>query len=231
MSLSALDKYGRRRLAQVSATLFLIVGVYFTAAGRLNLPWGWAYLGVSLLSLLIGGAYVLRRNPQAINERGRPAENQKTWDKILVALMTPLYFLVYIFAGLDARFAWTGEIPLGVHWTGVALTILSAALTYSAMAHNPFLAQAAQIAEGRGHRVATEGPYRVVRHPMYVSLVVGWLGVALLLGSYWALIPAALASLLIIIRTALEDQMLIVELPGYKEYAQKTRYRLLPGIW
>lgn len=227
---SPLDAYGRKRIGQVLATLAIAVLVIFVAAGRLSYLWGWVYLGVSVLSLILGAGYVLQHNPQAINERGRPAEGQKGWDKILMVLYLPLFILVYIIGGLDTRFAWS-SVPLWLHLIGVVLSLSGAALTYGAMAHNRFLSMYVQVAQERGHQVATEGPYRFVRHPMYLSLVLSWPGLALLLGSYWALLPGSLASALIIIRTFLEDRTLIKELPGYADYARQVRYRLLPGIW
>jgi protein-S-isoprenylcysteine O-methyltransferase Ste14 len=231
MASTGLDIYGRRRLVQVMGTLLLFVGLYFLSAGRLDLLWGWVYLALSLASLAIGGLYVLRHNPQVINERGRPAESQKGWDKAIVAATIPFYLGMYIVAGLDARFGWTESMPLWLHLLGSLLTLLSAELTYSAMAHNPFLAQVVQISQQRGHQVATQGPYRWVRHPMYDALVIGWPGLALLLGSWWALIPAGLAAALIVARTALEDRTLLAELPGYPEYAARVRWRILPGVW
>jgi protein-S-isoprenylcysteine O-methyltransferase Ste14 len=228
---SSLDAFGRRRLVQVVTVLIIALGVYFLSAGRIDLPWGWVYLGVGLVSLVVGGAYVLRYNPQAINERGRPAESQKAWDKVILACYTPLFILVYVVAGLDARFTWTQDAPFWLHALGVLVSFLSGALTYAAMAHNPFLAQVVQIADQRGHRVATGGPYHFIRHPMYASLILSWPALAFLFGSYWALIPAGLASLLIIVRTVFEDRTLLAELPGYQEYAAQTRYRLLPRVW
>jgi len=215
---------------QVVVILLVMVGIYFLAAGRITLLWGWVYLGVALISLVIGGFYVLRLNPQAINERGRPAENQKAWDKTFVKLYTPLYFLVYIVAGLDARFGWS-QVPLWLHLLGVVGTFAGSFLTYAAMAHNPFLAQVVQIADQRGHRVATGGPYSMVRHPMYASFFLSYPGAAFLLGSWWTFIPVVLACILVLIRTALEDRTLQAELPGYAEYAARVRYRLLPGVW
>lgn len=226
-----LDAYGRRRLVQVASMLVIILAVYFLAAGRLDLPWGWVYLGVGIVSLLAGGFYVLRHNPQAINERGRPSEKQKAWDKTLVAVYTPIYLSTYIVAGLEARFDWTSGVPVWLHLLGVGMSLVSSALTYSAMAHNPFLAQVVQVSDQRGHRVATKGPYRFIRHPMYLSLIIGWPALAFLLGSYWALIPGIMASILIIVRTALEDRTLLAELPGYRKYSHRTPYRLIPWVW
>jgi protein-S-isoprenylcysteine O-methyltransferase Ste14 len=225
-----LDEFGRRRLVQV-VSIFLFMGaIYFISAGSLKATWGWVWLAVGLVSLVGGGYYVLRNNPAAVNERGRPAEHQKSWDKALMLVYLPIYLGAYILAGLDWRFSWS-DMPLWLHLVGALGTLASAALTYAAMAHNSFLAQVVQVAEARGHRVATTGPYRYVRHPMYASLLIGWLTMGWLFGSRWAFIPAGLAALILIIRTALEDHTLQAELPGYAEYAQRTRYRLLPGVW
>ena len=232
---AGLDAYGRRRIVQVLSTLIIAVVVIFICAGSLRFLWGWVYLGVALSSLALGAAYILRHNPQAINERGRPAEGQKGWDKVLMLIYLPLFISVYVVAGLDARFDWSGttlsSVPLWLHWLGMLFTFAGSALTYAAMAHNKFLSMYVQVAGDRGHQVATGGPYRYVRHPMYLSLVLSWPALALLLGSYYALIPGLLASLIIIIRTGMEDRTLQAELPGYTDYARQVRYRLLPGVW
>jgi protein-S-isoprenylcysteine O-methyltransferase Ste14 len=114
---------------------------------------------------------------------------------------------------------------------GVIGLVLAMAVTYWAMASNPFLSTIVRIQDDRGHYVVTSGPYRYVRHPMYAAIFLMWPGIALELGSWWALIPAAVIVIVFVIRTALEDRMLQAELPGYVEYAQHTRYRLLPGVW
>jgi hypothetical protein len=120
--LAGLDAYGRRRIVQVVATLFISIGLIFLIAGRLDFVWGWVYLAVALACLAVGAAYVLRHNPQAINERGRPAEGQKSWDKIIIAIYLPLYIGVYLVCGLDARFGWS-QMPLWLHLLGVGLTV------------------------------------------------------------------------------------------------------------
>lgn len=227
---AGLDAYGRRRILQVILTLAIAVVLVFIAAGSITFLWGWIYLGTSAVALIFGAAYVLKRNPQAINERGRPAEGQKGWDKVLMAIYIPLFLGVYILSGLDARFGWS-QVPLWLHLLGVTFTLASSALTYAAMAHNKYLALYVQVSQERGHQVATSGPYRYVRHPMYLSLIFSWPALALLFGSYWALVPGILASGLIVLRTALEDRTLQAELPGYSDYARQVRYRLLPGVW
>ena len=108
---------------------------------------------------------------------------------------------------------------------------LSYFLIYSTMRTNSFLSTVVRIQDERGHQVVSSGPYRYVRHPMYAGMPALWIGTSIFLGSWWALIPGVLIIILFIARTALEDKMLQQELPGYIEYAQKTRYRLLPGVW
>jgi protein-S-isoprenylcysteine O-methyltransferase Ste14 len=109
--------------------------------------------------------------------------------------------------------------------------VLGWALFMWAMGANAFFSEAVRIQEERGHTVVTDGPYRYVRHPGYVGAILALFATPLLLGSLWALIPAGLATIGYVVRTALEDKTLQEELDGYTEYAQQTRYRLLPGVW
>jgi protein-S-isoprenylcysteine O-methyltransferase Ste14 len=100
-----------------------------------------------------------------------------------------------------------------------------------AMAHNKFFSRIAYVQKDRGHTVATGGPYRIVRHPGYTTMSLMMLSVPLALGSLWSLIPAGICVLSIVVRTVFEDRMLHEELDGYREYAQRVRCRLVPGVW
>ena len=137
----------------------------------------------------------------------------------------------WVVASLDRRFGWTGALPVGVHLAGLAVTLLGYGVFLWALRSNAFFAEGVRIQTERGHRVATQGPYRRVRHPGYAGAILSIVATPLLLGSPWALIPAAIACALYVVRTRLEDATLIDELPGYREYAQQVPYRLLPGIW
>jgi len=123
----------------------------------------------------------------------------------------------------------TGDIALGWHLAGILLFIIHWVLFIWAMACNPFFSESVRIQEN--HQVAQRGPYRLVRHPGYLGNLIGCLGHPLLLGSWWAFIPAILTIIAFIIRTALEDKTLQKELAGYPDYAGQVRFRLLPGIW
>jgi protein-S-isoprenylcysteine O-methyltransferase Ste14 len=130
----------------------------------------------------------------------------------------------------DGRFHW---FPLSdaIVVVGYALFLLGFALTTWAEAVNKFFEPTVQLQTDRGQYVVDTGPYRYLRHPGYAAAIVLMAGMALALGSLWALIPAALATALLILRTRWEDQTLQAELPGYQEYAARTRFRLLPGVW
>jgi protein-S-isoprenylcysteine O-methyltransferase Ste14 len=132
---------------------------------------------------------------------------------------------------LDAgRFGWT-QVPLSVHvagWAGLAVAFLFASW---AMLSNTYASRTVRIQSDRGHQVVTAGPYRYVRHPMYVGVILSVMSIPLILRSWWAIIPAVLIVILFFIRTGLEDRTLKKKLTGYKEYAERVRYRILPGVW
>jgi len=132
---------------------------------------------------------------------------------------------------LDERFGWSPPQATAIHVLGLILMALGQLLFTWAMVSNPFFSTAVRIQIDRGHTVASGGPYRYVRHPGYVGYIVFLLATPLIFGSLWGLLPAAITGMLFIVRTALEDKTLLQELDGYKEYAQRVRYRLLPPLW
>jgi len=228
---NALDRSGISRLIQVFGSMVIMGVVLFLAAGRWDWIAAWVYLVLNVLIVATVGLWVGRRNPDLINERGRIGQSAKSWDKVVMILYTVTMFGLCIVAGLDAvRFGWT-TMHVSLQAVGVVGLFLSMAITYWAMLSNPFLSTTVRIQEERGHQVATTGPYRFVRHPMYVGVIVLWLSTALILGSWWALVPGLIIAVLIIVRTALEDRMLQAELPGYADYAKRVRARLIPGVW
>jgi protein-S-isoprenylcysteine O-methyltransferase Ste14 len=226
-----LERSGINRLLQILVSVVLMGLVLFLSAGRLDWPAAWIFLGSYVLVILTLGVWVIRKHPDVVNERGKIARNAKSWDKVLMTIYTVMIFAMLAVAGLDAgRFGWS-VMPLAIQVVGYAALLFAMAVTYWAMAVNPFLSTIVRIQDDRGHFVVTSGPYRYVRHPMYAMILLMWPGIALELGSWWALIPAAVIAIVFVIRTALEDRTLRAELPGYAAYGQQTRYRLLPGVW
>jgi protein-S-isoprenylcysteine O-methyltransferase Ste14 len=210
----------------------MLIGVLmFLSAGRLDWIPAWVFLALSSLSFLTAGLYVMWKNPDVVNERGKGAQGAKMWDRVLVSFYAMFMFLIYIVAGLDAgRFQWS-MMPLAVQVLGGSLFVLGMLLMYWAMLSNTFLSMVVRIQEERGHQTVSSGPYRYVRHPMYVGILVSYGATPLLLGSWLALIPFAIMGALLVLRTSLEDKTLQAELSGYAEYAERVRYRLLPGVW
>ena len=226
-----LERSGINRLIQIFVSVLLMGSVLFLSAGRLDWPAAWIFLGSYVLVILTLGVWVIRKYPDVVNERGKIAHNAKSWDKILMTIYTVMLLALFAVAGLDAgRFGWS-TMPIALQVAGYVALLLGMAVTYWAMATNPFLSTIVRIQDDRGHYVVTSGPYRYVRHPMYAMMFFMWPGIALELGSWWALLPAAVIVIVFVIRTALEDRTLQAELPGYTEYTQHTRYRLVPGVW
>ena len=225
---------GRQIVARVAGLLLVAVAVPFVSAGTFDWPAAWAYVAITLIITVGSRLVLLRRNPELAAERAAHAEKRdaKPWDRVLmplVAIYGPLATLVV--AGLDRRFGWRPETPPGLALIAAALLVLASAFSAHAMLTNRFFSGVVRIQHDRGHTVVTAGPYRWVRHPGYAGGVVGHMALPLLLGSFWALIPGVLTAGLTVLRTALEDRTLCAELPGYAEYARRTRYRLLPGVW
>lgn len=225
-----LERAGYLRMVQVLFIIALDAAILFAAAGTLNWTAAWVYVGMRIVALTIGAVVIIRENPEIVNERGRVPKNTKDFDKVFAVIYSPLALILPLVAGLDFRFSWS-EMPLWLNVVGVLGYIPAAILPYWAMLVNNYLTTTVRIQEERGHRVVSDGPYRYVRHPMYVGLILGAICMPLLLGSWWALIPGIMMVLAAIWRTSREDRVLQKELPGYAEYAQQTRYRLLPGVW
>jgi protein-S-isoprenylcysteine O-methyltransferase Ste14 len=203
----------------------------FWSAGRLDWGAAWAALAVWLAFFAAMDILILRLNPDLVAERLAPPEGAKAWDRAILSTLRLLTLARYILAGLDQRYGWTGGFPLAAQIAAWMVCALSYALLAWAMASNTFFSQIVRIQSDRGHTVASEGPYRYVRHPAYVGMILFELAMATLLASWPALIVSGLCAILLILRTALEDRTLQAELAGYVAYARQVRYRLLPGIW
>jgi protein-S-isoprenylcysteine O-methyltransferase Ste14 len=226
----SLDRSGKKRIVVVLLYFVFSGAVLFVSAGTFDWPEAWILLGGGVIVAFVMVYFIIRKNPEVINERGRKSANTKGWDKVLGAFMVPLVMGYMVVAGLDVRFGWS-DVPLWTKWVALIPLAVGTVIPYLTMLANPFLATTVRIQEERGHKVATEGPYRYVRHPMYVGVILSWLASPIFLGSWWAVIPNALACAFLVVRTFLEDRTLHKELDGYVEYARNVRYRLVPGVW
>jgi len=225
---------GWKAWLRFAAFTLLLPMILFIAAGRLNWVWAWVYVGIVVFFTLVSRIAVMRTNPDLLAERAQSLDREdvRDWDRLILfflLLVGPLAMMIV--AGLDERFGWSPQIPLTPRLVALAIMVLGYTVGTWAMAVNRYYSAVVRIQKDRGQTVITDGPYRFVRHPSYATGIVSSLMIPILLGSLWALIPTILVALGTIIRTALEDRTLLEELDGYKEYAQRVRYRLLPGIW
>jgi protein-S-isoprenylcysteine O-methyltransferase Ste14 len=223
---------GARNLVKVFVGVTLLVAGPVLLAGHWDLPTVWALFGLFAGFLLLAWFAILRKDPALLRERQQSGPGAKRWDRIWLAFYTIALLGTLIVAILDVgRFHWSDTVPLWLQVFGFVGFAASLAFAGWAMAENTFFSEVVRIQHDRGHHVVTTGPYRVVRHPGYLGNASAWPCIALAIGSWWALLPAGLVVALYVVRTALEDRTLQQELDGYVEYAQRVRYRLLPGVW
>lgn len=217
-------------------TILTAVGfglVLFLPAGTLAWPAGWVYL-VLLFGFTIGiSVWLARFNPDLLEERmsgiGKPG--QKSWDKLFLLVLIPVFFGWYVVMGLDAvRFHWL-PMPQWLQWIGAGVLLGAFYIFYLTFRENTYLSPAVRIQTDRGQTVVSTGPYRHVRHPLYAGFILFTIGTALLLGSAYGVLGAMVLNALIAWRAAREEQVLQRELAGYSEYMTRVKYRFIPYIW
>ena len=219
----------RRSLLSLVAW-FLLLGLALFLPGGIRWRQGWLLFTVFLLACVLTVPYLWRRNPEIFVARSSIHRGTKSWDIVAICLLLSSFMAIFPVAGFDNRFQWS-SVPTWLVVLGYALLTVGMLGSIWVEAINKFAEPSVRIQTERGHAVVDTGPYRLVRHPMYASAFLLVFGFALALASFWALIPAAISSLVLVIRTALEDRMLQDELAGYRQYAQHVRYRLVPCVW
>ena len=208
--------------------------VLMLVAGDAGWTMGWVFAAFSFIYTLASRLAIFRRRPDLIAERAESMKksNVEPWDRVLVPIIGILLpFAVVIVAGLDRRFGWTPDFPLWLQAAVYIPMIFGASFALWAAMENAYFSAVVRIQADRGQTVVTTGPYRFVRHPGYAGGLLYNLFFPFALGSPWACIPALVLVILNVVRTALEDKTLILKLPGYREYAERTTKRLIPGIW
>jgi len=220
-----------RLVAKLATAILLLALALLVPAGTWRWPAAWAYVGLYLAFAVPVGIWLQRTNPALLADRvdwSRRAP--KAWDRVLLALLIPCFVAAYATAGLDFRFGWS-DLPLPLRGACFALVGSFYVLLFFVLRENAFLSRVVEVHPEAGHRVVTTGPYAVVRHPMYAGYILWVLATPLALGSLPALAPAAVIAAGVVVRTVLEDRALRAELPGYAEYAERVRWRLLPGVF
>ena len=221
----------RKALVKATVVLGILAGLLFGGSGDGRWVAAWLLMAVFATGQL-AAFQEMKRQPDLLVERSKVQPGTKRWDKLLVALLAVVVpLLTWITAALDHRFGWTGREPIVNVGAGLVLMLLGFRLIQWAIAQNRFFAATVRIQTDRGQTVVSSGPYAYVRHPGYVGMLAFTIGTPLALGSRWALLPAALGVVVLVVRTALEDGTLQAELPGYADYTRRVRSRLVPHVW
>lgn len=216
-----------KALARLSAFIVFMPLVFALTSGTWAYWQAWIYVTVLVIPVIFVLLFLLKNNPALLERRMRYHEPVKEQQR-LIYLSLPVFLSIFMLPGLDIRFGWS-HVSTPVVLIGDVLVLLSYGLFMIVLRENAFLSRVVEVAQEQ--KVITTGPYALVRHPMYLSVVIMYLASSIALGSYWTLIPAALVIPTLVIRILSEEKILEKDLPGYVEYQQKTRYRLIPGIW
>jgi protein-S-isoprenylcysteine O-methyltransferase Ste14 len=222
-----------RRILQVVLTMGVWIALLFLGARRVGWERGW--ITVILYLAGTGGTWIVvqRANPELIAERSKMRrKDTKGFDKVFLAIFFPLAMIHPYVAGWDAGCAECSSAwPLWTVYPTVVLYLAASALIAWTLAVNRHAETSVRIQKDRGHTVIMHGPYRYVRHPMYVGIILMYIAFAVIWGSRWAMALSLLGVLLFIWRTFMEDRTLRRELEGYETFTTRTRYRLVPGLW
>lgn len=206
-------------------------GLLFLSAGTFAWLRGWLHLALWLLTFAVNLAVLLPGNREVISARMNAKRSTERADTFILGLFLFTTLAIPIIAGLDA-FRWQSTtLPFWTVYVGLAIHGAGDALLLWTMAVNPFLEKTVRVQTERGHHVITTGPYAIVRHPMYLGVVLMFLAIPLTLGSIWTFLPVVAMTVLLMVRTELEERLLRRDLPGYQAYMSKNRWRILPRIW
>ena len=226
---SDLDQKSFKRMVISRFTLlFIILGsMFFLPAWTFNYWQAWVYMLILAVPMIFIVRYLYKYDPELLKRRLKMRERQKT-QKLIQVMLGPFFLLAFILPGFDYRWHWS-NVPLTVIAISDVLVLMSYLFIGLVFKTNSYASRIVEVEKGQ--KVITTGPYAVVRHPMYLGVLVMYVFSPLALGSYWALIPALLIIPILFIRIIGEEKELFENLEGYKEYVKKTKYRLIPGIW
>jgi len=222
-----------KKKSTVSAILRLVLGIpligalFFLPAGTFNYWQAWAWLATLFIPMGISLVYLYKIDPKLLERRVRTNETRPEQRRIIMASVVYL-LIIFILPGFDVRLGWS-NVPAWLCLAADGIVLASYILYVLVLKTNTYASRVIEVEQGQ--QVITNGPYALVRHPMYFSMILMMTASPLALGSYWAALPSILFILLLATRAKNEEELLQKELNGYSEYMQKTRYRLFPGIW
>ena len=214
-------------ITKFTAGVILLALLLFLPAGTVHYPGGWLLMGILFIPMFLAGLVMMATNPNLLRSRLNAKEKEREQD--LVIKLSGLMFLVgFVLAGLDHRFGWS-NLPMTVNYVGAGLFLTAYVLYAEVLRENTWLSRTIEVQEGQ--TVVSTGLYGIVRHPMYAVTVLLFLSMPLVLGSVPAFLVVLCYPAIIAKRIRNEEQVLSRDLPGYREYCGRVRWRLIPFIW
>jgi len=223
----ATPKLIKQVIIKVIFSLLFICLLLFVPAGTMNYWNGWLFIGALFIPMFFVMVYLMRNDPELLQKRLKTNEKEKT-QKVYLFLSIVICILTFAIPGLDFRYQWS-EVPLWLVILATGIMVVGYFMFFTVMKQNSYASRVIEIQEGQ--KLIDTGLYGLVRHPMYLSATIMYVAMPLILGSYWSLIPVLFLPLLLAIRILNEEKVLKNNLPGYEQYMQKIKYRLIPFIW
>lgn len=217
----------RKAFLAFFAALVVMSAMFFIPAGTLDFWQAWVYLAIILGCMIYIASYLIKYHPDLMERRMRFKEREKE-QKLIIKLSYFPFLLAFILPGFDRRFGWS-DMPVWVVALGNLLVFAAYILVFNVFKQNAYASRIIETSEEQ--QVISTGLYGIVRHPMYLGTSTMYVFTPIALGSWWAVIPALLILPVIVMRIRNEEKVLAKDLPGYTEYLQKVKYRLLPGVW
>jgi protein-S-isoprenylcysteine O-methyltransferase Ste14 len=217
----------RQSIVRYLMALLFLAALFFLTAGTLRYWEAWVYLGIIFIPMLFVLIYLVRNDPELLERRMRMRERRQE-QSVIIKLAIFVMALAFVLPGLDKRFGWS-NLSVPVILIADLVVLIGYGIVFLVFRENRYAARTVEVDEAQ--KVISSGPYAIIRHPMYIGMLLMYGFSPLALGSYWAVLPALILIPIIVARIVNEEKVLRQDLEGYEEYTQKTRYRLIPGIW
>jgi len=214
-------------VVRITMIFSILLGTLLLSAGKTDYWQAWLYLFVLFMAMMFVIIFLFNKDPELLERRMRTKEKQ-TEQKLVVRIGLVCYLLIFLIPGLDQRFEWSG-IPWPFVIVADVLVLIGYGFFVLVLRENSYASRIVEVESGQ--QVIATGPYAVVRHPMYAAIILMFTSTPIALGSWWAILPAVLLIVVLLARISNEEDILSRELDGYREYMQKTRHRLIPGVW
>lgn len=205
----------------------LIFAMLFWPAGTFDYWQAWAWLAALFIPMSVSLVYLAKRDPALLERRTRTKET-RAQQKWVIGLSAVYFLVIFLLPGFDKRFGWSA-VPVWLVLAADAVVITAYTLYILVLRTNSYASRIVEVEQNQ--QTITTGPYALVRHPMYLAMILMMTATPLALGSYWAFLPSLALIPLLAVRAKNEEELLIKDLAGYREYIQKTRQRLFPGVW